>query len=56
MVQQTQRPQLGRARLFRKGTNGVSTNGVAANCMLFDGGTFWALPLTCFYFPKSARA
>ena len=25
----------------RKGTNGVSTIGVTANCMLFDSGTFW---------------
>ena len=37
-------------------TNGVSTNGIAANLMLFDGGTFWVLPLTYFYLPKSARA
>ena len=40
----------------RKGTNGVSTNGVTANFMLFDRGTFWVLPLTDFYLPKSARA
>ena len=33
------------ARRFRKGTNGVSTNGVTANFMLFDRGTFWVLPL-----------
>ena len=40
----------------RKGTNGVSTHGVTANFMLFDRGTFCALPLTYFYLPKSARA
>ncbi len=41
---------------IRKGTNGVSTNGVTANFMFFDRGTFWVLPLTYFYLPKSARA
>ena len=40
----------------RKGTSGVSTNGVTAKSMFFDRGTFWVLPLTRFYFPKSARA
>ena len=40
----------------RKGTNGVSTNGVAANFMLFGRVLFWVLPLTYFYLPKSARA
>ena len=39
-----------------KGTNGVSTNGVTANFMLFDRGTFWVLPLIYFYIPKSAMA
>ena len=39
----------------RKGTTGVSTNGVAASFMFFDTGTFWVLPLTYFYVPKSAR-
>ena len=39
----------------RKGTNGVGTNGVAANFILFGRGTFWELPLTYFYLPKSAR-
>ena len=39
----------------RKGTNGVSTNGVTANFICFDRGTFWVLPLTCFFLPKSAR-
>ena len=43
-------------RNIRKGTNGVSTNGVTANFMFFDRGTFWVLPLTYFYLPKSARA
>ena len=41
----------------RKGTTGVSTNGVTANVMfLFNRGTFRVLPLTYFYLPKSARA
>ena len=40
----------------RKGTNGVSTNGVTANVMFFVRGTFSVLPLTCFCFSKSARA
>ena len=39
----------------RKGTNGVSTNGVTANFMFLTG-TFWVHPLTCVYLPKSARA
>ena len=30
-------------RRSRKGTNGVSTNGVTANLMFFDRGTFWVL-------------
>ena len=42
--------------IHRKGTNGVSTNGVTANFIFFDRGTFWVLPLTCFYFPRSAMA
>ena len=38
-------------------TNGVSANGVAANVIFFDGGTFRAPPLTYLYLPpKSARA
>ena len=41
---------------FRKGTNGVSTNGVTANFMFFDRGTFWVFPLTYFYHPQSAMA
>ena len=41
---------------IRKGTNGVSTNGVTANFMFFDGGTFWVIPLTCLYLPNIARA
>ena len=48
---------LGRVLMgVRKGTNGVSANGVTANFMLFDRGTFWVLSLTCFCLPKSARA
>ena len=41
-----------------KGTNsnGVSTNGVTANFMSFDRGTFCAPSLTYFVMPKSARA
>ena len=41
---------------IRKGTNGVSTDGVTANYISFDTGTFWVLPLTYFYLPTSARA
>ena len=37
----------------RKGTNGVSTNGVTANFMFFLTGTFRVLPLPYFYIPKS---
>ena len=41
----------------RKGTNGVSTNGVTAILsMFFDRGIFWVLPLSYFYLPKSDRA
>ena len=40
----------------RKGTNGVSANGVTAFFLFFGRGTFWILPLTYFYLPKSARA
>ena len=38
------------------GTNGVSTHGVTAHFMFLVRGTFWVLPLTYFYLPKSARA
>ena len=31
------------SRGLRKGTNGVSTNGVTANIMFFDRGTFWVI-------------
>ena len=34
----------------------VSTNGVTANVMFFDRGTFGVLPLTYFYLPKSTKA
>ena len=44
------------ARLARRGTNGVSTNGVDVNLMFFDRGTFWVLPLTYLCLSKSARA
>ena len=40
----------------RKGTNGVRTNGVTANFSFCCRGTFWVLPLTYLYLPKSARA
>ena len=40
----------------RKRTNGVSTSGVTADVVFFDRGTFWVLPLTYSYLPKSARA
>ena len=39
----------------RKGTNGVSTDGVTANFTLFDGGTFGVLPLTYFYIPLKCQ-
>ena len=57
-------PVRGSSVKARKGTNGVSTNGVIANFIFFDRGTFWLLPLTCFYlrkvpgrnfFPKSVK-
>ena len=35
--------------------HGVGTNGVTAIFILFDRGTYWVLPLTYFYIPKSAR-
>ena len=41
----------------RKGTTGVSTKwGHCIFLKCFSTGTFWALPLTDFYLPKSARA
>ena len=40
----------------RKKTNAFSTNMATAYFMFFDRGTFWVLPLTYFYLPKSARA
>ena len=47
----------GRRRLSsEKGTNGVSTNGVTANFMVFDRVASWVLPLTYFDIPKSVRA
>ena len=45
--------------LLGKGQMGSALmNGVTAIyfCMFFDRGTFWVLPLTYFYLPKSARA
>ena len=39
----------------RKGTNGVSTNGVTAKFMFFDR-DFWGTPVDLLYLPKSARA
>ena len=39
--------------VVRKGTNGVSTKGVAASFVFFDRGTFWVLRLTYFQFPQS---
>ena len=41
--------------VHRKGTNGVSTDGVTADLMFLDRGTFWVLPLTYIYLPQSAR-
>ena len=37
--------------VFRTGTRGVSTNGVTANFIFVDRGTFWVILLT--YFPFS---
>ena len=40
----------------RKGTNGVTTNGVTANVMSVDRGALGVPPLTYLYIPNSARA
>ena len=62
LLQQSRHPLEGEitveteGRLVGKGTNGVGTNGVTADLMFFDRGTFWVLPLTYFCLPKSARA
>ena len=40
----------------RKGTNGVSTNGVTANFIFVGRGTFGVLPLTYFYIFPNDRA
>ena len=45
LARRTNRERAAR-RDFRKGTNGVSTDGVTAILMLFDGGTFGVLLLT----------
>ena len=42
--------------IYTRGTDGVSTNGVTANLMFFDRGTFWVLPLIYCYLPTSASA
>ena len=48
---------MGEAVVLRKGTSGVSTNGVTAiSFMFFDRGTFWLPSFTYFYLPKSASA
>ena len=44
------------SRGTRKETCGVSTNGVIANVVFFDRGTFGVLPSTYMYLSKSARA
>ena len=41
--------------LIGKVQNGVSAHGFTANFVFFDRGTFWVLPLTYSYLPKSAR-
>ena len=46
----------GPRRQTRKGTNGISTNGVTASFMFVDRGTSWVLPLTYVCLPQSARA
>ena len=50
------RAAIKKVRVGRKGTNGVGTKEVTADFCFFDSGTFWVLPLTCLYLPKSARA
>ena len=45
-----------RRRRLRKGTNGVSTNGVTAFLMFLTEGLFVGLPLSYSDLPKSARA
>ena len=42
------------ASRLQRGTNGVSPNGVNANSILFERGTFFVLPVTYFYIPQSA--
>ena len=43
-------------RFSQRGTDVVGTNRVTASFSFFARGTFWVLPLTYFYLPKSARA
>ena len=53
---------VGRLDTPRRGTHGVSTNGVTANSMFFDRGTFWGTPVNlllssqkvpgCTFFPN----
>ena len=46
-------PALSSGSVFRKGTNGVSTNGFTSLFMFFDRGTFG---YSILYLPKSPRA
>ena len=39
-----------------KGQMGSALMGSLQDCMFLDRGTFWVLPITYFYLPKSARA
>ena len=48
-------PSLRSRPAFGNGHIGVSTNG-SLHYLFFDRGTFWVLPLTCFYLPRVARA
>ena len=43
-------------RKARKGTNGVSTNGVTAKLLFFDRGTFAAAPLVLTPFVRDQKA
>ena len=51
------KPDPGNRSEARKGTNGVSTNGVTVqNLSFLTEGLFWVLLLTYFYLPNSVRA
>ena len=49
-------PTLRRPTAIGKGQTGSALMGSLRLIFFFDRGTFWVLPLTCFYPPKSDRA